>query len=201
VSDAGTLAIGATTPGHYGAASTGVALAETKFADAWNVQGDPARPAFTAQVRQSFGIALPEVPNTSATRDALTALWLGPRSWLLIARSPPTLTGFADRRDALNAASGALFDLSASRAAWTISGEFAATVLAKSCPLDFHPRAFAEGACAQSALGHINALFYRPRAAPGFVVMAARSLARDVWRTLCVSAAQYGYDVLPPRDF
>jgi sarcosine oxidase subunit gamma len=201
VSDAHTLAIGATTPGHYGAPSARVTLAETIFAAAWNVQGDPARPAFAAEVRRSFDIALPEAPNTSATSDALTALWVGPKSWLLIAGSPSTLTGFADRRDALNAAGGALFDLSAGRVAWTISGEFAATVLAKGCPLDFHPRVFAEGACAQSVLGHINALFYRPRAAREFVVMAARSFARDVWRTLCVSAAQYGYDVLPPGDF
>jgi sarcosine oxidase, subunit gamma len=200
VSDTHALAIGATTPGHYGAASTGVVLAEITFAIAWNVQGDFARAAFTAEVRRSFDIALPEAPNTSATSDALTALWLGPASWLLIAGGASPLTGFADRRDALNAAGGALFDLSASRVAWTISGECATAVLAKGCPLDFHPRVFAEGACAQSLLGHVNALFYRPRAAHGFVVMAARSFARDVWRTLCVSAAQYGYGVQAPRE-
>jgi len=200
VPDAPALAIGATTPGHYGAASTGVVLAEITFAGAWNVQGDPARTAFAAEVLRSFDIALPATPNTSATRDALTALWLGPASWLMIASAASALNRFHDRRDALNAAGGALFDLSASRVAWAISGEFAATVLAKGCPLDFHPRVFAEGACAQSVLGHVNALFYR-RDLSSFTVIVARSYARGVWRMLCQSAAQHGYDVLPPRRF
>jgi sarcosine oxidase subunit gamma len=176
-------------------------FAETTFATAWNAQGDSARPAFAAEVRRQFDITLPTTPNTAATTDALTALWLGPTSWLLVAGSASPLSGFADRRDALNAAGGALFDLSASRVAWTISGEAATTVLAKGCPLDFHPRAFAEGACAQSVLGHVNALFYKRGAPPEFIVLIARSFARDVWRMLCVSAAQYGYDVLPRRDF
>ena len=74
-------------------------------------------------------------------------------------------------------------------------------MLAKGCPLDFHPRAFAEGACAQSVFGHVNALFYRRAASSAFTMMVARSLARDAWRALCVSAAQYGYDVLRPREF
>jgi hypothetical protein len=34
-----------------------------------------------------------------------------------------------------------------------------------------------------------------------FTLMVARSLARDAWRTLCLSAAAYGYDVLPQRQF
>ncbi len=73
-------------------------------------------------------------------------------------------------------------------------------MLAKQCPLDFHARAFADGTCAQSVLGHVNALFYR-RDLSSFTVMVARSYARGVWRTLCQSAAQYGYDVVPPHPF
>ena len=200
VSDADPLAIGSRAQGHYGPASTGVVFAETTFATAWNVQGDSARPAFPAEVRRQFDITLPTTPNTAATTDALTALWLGPKSWLVVAGAAP-LTEFGQRRDALNAAGGALFDLSASRVAWTISGEAATTVLAKGCPLDFHPRAFAEGACAQSVLGHVNALFYKRSEAPEIVLMVARSFARDIWHALCVSAAQYGFDVMSPRHF
>ena len=94
-----------------------------------------------------------------------------------------------------------MFDVGASRVAWTVAGTQAATILAKACPLDFHPRAFAEGACAQSVFGRVNALFYRRAAAPVFTLLVARSFARDAWRTLCLSAAAYGYDVLPPRKF
>jgi sarcosine oxidase, subunit gamma len=201
VADSHHLGTGSTAPGHHGPAPAGVTLAETKLAGAWNVQGDAAQPRFGEVVRRLFGIALPAAPNTSVAIDALTALWLGPTSWLLVGREASTLTDFSVSRDALNAAGGALFELGASRIAWTISGAHAATVLSKSCPLDFHPRVFAKGACAQSVFGHVNALFYKRDTTPVFTLMVARSFARDVWGALCASAAQYGYDVLPPRDF
>ena len=200
MADENAFAIGATMAGHYGAAATGVTFAETTFAAAWNVQGDARRPAFADAVRGVLALDLPVAPNTTARHGALTALWLGPRSWLVVATDESTLADFESRRDALNAAGGALFDVTASRVAWTIAGSHAATVLAKGCPLDFHPRAFAEGACAQSVYGRVNALFYR-RASGAFTLMVARSLARDAWRTLCVGAAQYGYEILPPREF
>ena len=201
MADGTRVAFSSTAPGHYGPAPARVTLAETPLPGAWNVQGDAARPLFVEAVRRQFGITLPAAPNTTAKNDALTALWLGPTSWLLVASGASTLTDFSSSRDALNAAGGALFDLTASRVAWTVSGAHAATVLAKGCPLDFHTRAFADGTSAQSVLGHVNALFYKRGETHEFVLMVARSFARDVWRTLCVSAAQYGYDVLPPRPF
>jgi sarcosine oxidase gamma subunit len=47
--------------------------------------------------------------------------------------------------------------------------------------------------------GRVNALFYRQDAAPTFVMLVARSLARDVWHSLCRASAQYGYEVAAPR--
>jgi sarcosine oxidase subunit gamma len=201
VPDENVFAIGTAMPGHYGPATTGVTLTETNFAGAWNVQGDARRPDFAHEVRRLFDVSLPVAPNTTARSQTLTALWLGPASWLLVwaGKAPPER--FDARRDALNAMGGALFDVTASRVAWTVAGAQAATVLAKNCPLDFHARAFPEGACAQSLFGHMNALVYRRAASPVFTLMVARSLARDAWLTLCRSAAPYGYDVLPTRFF
>ena len=68
-------------------------------------------------------------------------------------------------------------------------------VLAKGCPLDFHPRAFTAGACAQSLFGHVNVLICKRDDIPTFTLMVARSLGRDVWHALCEAAAQYGYDL------
>lgn len=192
--------IGATAPGHYGPAPGAVTLAETTFAAVWNVQGDAELFLLAEATRRLFGLALPTAPNTTARTDALTALWIGPTSWLLVAPDAATLTDFPGKRAALNDARGALFDITASCLAWTVSGPRATAVLAKGCPLDFHPRAFAEGSCAQSLFGHVNTLFYR-RDAATFTLIVGRSYGRGVWRTLCVSAAQYGYDVLPPRGF
>ena len=84
----------------------------------------------------------------------------------------------------MSAAGGALFELSAAYAGWLVSGALAATVLNRGCPLDLRPRAFGAGRCAQSLLGHLPALFYKPDARPLFVVMVPRSLAIDAWHHL-----------------
>lgn len=201
MSERNTDDIGSMTPGHYGAEATGVTLSQATIAAAWNVQGDPARTSFVTGVAQLFGVPLPLVPNTTKRANELIAFWLGPRSWLLVesAPVPSALADFEAQRDALNAQRGAVFDVSASRVAYRIRGAHAATVLAKSCPLDFHPDVFPVGGCAQSVYGHVNALFYRQDAAPTFLMLVARSFARDVWRSLCRSSAQYGYDVVASR--
>jgi len=188
-----------TQPGHYGEAGTGVTFAEATIAAAWNVQGDAERGAFAHETQRLFGVQLPVAPNTIAQSDSVSALWLGPESWLLLARNMSPLADFQATRDSLNTAGGALFDVSASRVAWTMAGPQAATVLAKSCPVDFHPRAFPSRTCAQSLLGHVNALFVRD--ADTFTLLVARSFARDVWHALTESAAQYGYDVGPQARY
>jgi len=186
-------------PGHYGVAGTGVTFAEATIASAWNVQGRAERRLFLDEAQMRFGVSLPVDPNTTAKSDTVTALWLGPGSWLLVSRNGAQPGDFESSRAGLNAAGGALFDVSDSRVAWTISGAHAATVLAKGCPLDFHPQVFRPGTCAQSLLGHIGALFVKE--ADAFTVMVARSFARDVWHALTGAAAQYGYQVLPPAPY
>lgn len=171
-----------------------ITLTEVPIAAAWNVQGDSSRADFADQVARQFSIALPIAPNTTARSDALTAFWLGPRSWLLVAESAGSpLADFTEKRNALNAAGAALFDLSAARVAYRLAGAHAAEVLATGCPLDLHPRAFRTGDCAQSVFGRVNALLCKSDEAPTFIIMVARSFARDVRQALCFSAAQYGY--------
>ena len=187
--------------GHYGVPETGLTMAELTIATAWNVQGDATRPDFVLEARRLFDLALPAEPNTTARSDSLTALWLGPRSWLLVAGGPSTLTAFPAKRDALNQLGGALFDVSASRVAWALAGPRAADVLAKACPLDFHRRAFSVGACAQSVYGHVNVLVDKRDETPTFTLMVARSFARDVERALGAVAVQYGFDVLAARPY
>lgn len=205
MSETGARGIGSMVPGHYGSTGTDVVMFEATIAAAWNVQGDPARAPIVTGVQRLFDVSLPLVPNTTRRANALVAFWLGPRSWLLVESSlpgrPAALAGFDARRDALNAGGGALFDVSASRVAYTIRGPHAAAVLARSCPLDLDPRAFAPGHCAQSVLGRVAALFYGHQETPAYTVMVARSMAVDVWRGLCLAAATDGYDVEAPAAF
>lgn len=170
---------------------TGLALARMPVSLVWNLQGNPARADFMAAVERRFGRSPPTLANTTSRNADSTLLWIGPKSWLWLAHPdsplPSTPANFEATRDALNRQGGALFDVSASRVAFSLIGAEAATVLAKGCPLDLHPRSFAVGCCAQSVLGRVNALIYKRDNAPTFVVMVARSFEADVWRSLCVS--------------
>ena len=194
------IAGGSTAPGRYGADPPQLTLAEVTIAGAWNAQGDPARASFVESVTRAFGISLPLSANTTTRAAGSTAFWLGPTSWLIVARAQSRTIDFYATRDALNIAGGALFDASSSRVAFSLAGELASTVLAKGCPLDFHPRVFPDDGCAQSLLGHIGALFYR-RERTRWLLMVPRSYARDAWRFLCTSAMAYGYEVTGPTPY
>jgi sarcosine oxidase subunit gamma len=201
VPDAGR--IGSAAPGRYGTpGASPLALRETRFAAMWNAQGAASPGAFADAARAHFGVEPPRAPNTIARAARWSLAWLGPKSWLALA-SPPSpsdapLPAFESTRDAINCAGGALFEVSAARAAWTITGGYVETVLAKLCPLDFDARAFPAGTCAQSVLGHMNALYLR-EATGAFTLLVAASYARDAWHALCTASAQYGYEVFAPR--
>jgi sarcosine oxidase subunit gamma len=165
-------------------------LAPVVIASAWNVLG--ARAASEAQ--RLFGVGMPHAANTVVGAGSVSAVWLGPESWLIVSGAAP-LEDYEAKRDALNAAGGALFDVSASRVAYALLGVRAADVLAAFCPLDLHPRAFPAGTCAQSVFGRVNALYRRVEG--GFVVLVARSFGRDVWHGLSSVAREYGYDERP----
>lgn len=195
MSESTDTSIGSTAPGHYGVAGSAVTLREATIAAAWNVHGDGAAPPLHAEVQRIAGVALPDAANTASKRAGVVALWLGPQSWLLIAADAATLGDFIGARDALNAAGGALFDVSASRVAYIVDGPRAADVLAAGCPLDFDPRVFSAGQCRQSLYGRVPALYYRHDEPPACTVLLARSFARDSWHSLCTAAAPYGYTV------
>jgi sarcosine oxidase subunit gamma len=176
-------------------ADEAVTLFELEWTIAWNVRGDPSRSRFASETSRLLGVALPLEPNTTTRRSGTTLLWLGPRSWLLVADRDAVGHDFDASRAMLNAADGALFDLSAAYVGWKVSGPDAPRILNRSCPLDFHPKVFLAGACAQSVLDHINALYYRPSEANAFCVVVARSLAPDAWHTLCESAKTDGFRI------
>ena len=178
-----------------------VEIGDVVFGRAWNVRGDPHSEAFASAVLRVLGVALPRAPMTGARGNAATLLWLGPRSWLCVGDEAAAVDDCESARVALNAASGALFDVSASYVGWRVSGASAARVLNRACPLDFHPRAFVPGCCAQSLLGHVNALFHRPGDGPSFVVMAARSFAADAMHTLREAARADGCRIAEPSRF
>lgn len=162
-----------------GGPQSAVTVGEVPLALAWNVRGDATEPRFAQAVNRLFGLPLPEQPNTSARGDDAALLWMGPTSWLFVANPDAARPAFDDVRRALNDVGAALFDLSSSYVAWRIEGPAATRVLNRGCPLDLAPEAFPAGHCAQSLLGHVTAMFHRPHASSTFIVIVARSYARD----------------------
>jgi sarcosine oxidase subunit gamma len=201
VSEADPLTIGSTSPGHYGAAGAALVLGEATIATAWSVQGDAGSSSLRAEVQRMARVPLPMATNTTGKGEGVTALWLGPQSWLLVAADAEALGDLAGARDAVNAAGGALFDVSESRVAYTVEGAQADQIMGAGCPLDFHPRAFGAGQCRQSLYGRVPALFYRHREPPDITMLVASSFARDVWRSLCSAAAPFGYTVRAAAPF
>jgi len=172
---------------------TGVTLANVELTLAWNLRGNATDAALAAAATRLFGFALPVQPNTSARSDDAALLWLGPASWLFVAEPDPSGPPFDDARRSLNAVGGALFDLSSSFTGWRVAGPTASRVLNRGCPLDLGDDAFPAGHCAQSTLGHLTALVHRPDESSTFIVIVARSFAKDAWALLRASAATEGY--------
>ena len=180
--------------------SSKVTFRELRIGQAWNLRGNAGDGAFASDVARLLA-TLPLKPLTSTRRDDAALLWLGPRSWLFVTGASSPERDFDATRIAVNTAGGALFDVCASYVGWTIEGAHAARVLNRECPLDLGEGAFPAGRCAQSMLGHINATIYRPRDAPSFVVMVARSFAADAWHLLQSMAATEGHVVEAAVDF
>ncbi len=132
-----------------GSAAT-VRVEEIPFVALANLRGDPGNPAFMSAVSSTLGFTLPVQPNTTAENERACALWLGPDEWM-IRSTVANDTELAIRLDAaVQGIFSAVTDQSSGHSVLQLTGPQSNDLLAKGCPLDLHPRVFAEGQCAQS---------------------------------------------------
>jgi sarcosine oxidase subunit gamma len=185
--------------GNVNSASTRVTFRARRIGWAWNVRGDATDGRFVATVQRVLA-PLPMRAMTSTRTPDAAMLWLGPRTWLHVGAESGARR-FDDARRAINAAGGALFDVSAGYVGWSIEGAQAARVLNRECPLDLRPGAFPAGHCAQSLLGHTHALIHRPRESPAFIVLVGRSFGADAWHLLQTAATTEGHVLEAPIEF
>jgi sarcosine oxidase subunit gamma len=166
------------------------------------LRGDPGDRVFMAAVGRAIDLLLPGEPNTTATRGELTALWLGPDAWLLTCPPDEAASHIGSLRDALSDVHAAITDVSDGRVALRLGGPSARDVLAKGCPLDLHPRAFAAGRCAQSLLAKASVLIHLladDARGPTFDVYVARSFAHYLFAWLEDAGREYGVQVEAPN--
>ncbi len=174
----------------------GVWLAERPFRGHLNLRLDAADADLAAALEGALGFALPTLPNTSAAGGGLTALWLGPDEWLVVTPEGREARVAAALAKALGGGSGAVTEVGDARTVIALAGPRAREVLMKGCGLDFHPRVFAPGQCAQSAVGRVQSIVHLVDAAPLFELYVQRSFAQYLWAWLEDAAAEYGVAIV-----
>lgn len=179
------------------AADAGVVLRERPFLGHINLRGDAGKNGQTAwgkAVKAILGATLPCEPNTVAEAGDIVVCWLGPDEWLVICP--------AEQTEELHAALAALREehhtaatvLSGGQTVIVLSGDKVRDMFAKGSTLDFHPRAFKAGDCAQSTLGKAPAL-YRLCEDGSFELVIRRSFADYIGLWLADAAHEFGLRV------
>ena len=90
----------------------------------------------------------------------------------------------ADLKQALTGQHAAVIDVSESRTVISLSGPDAREVLARGCSLDFNPRVFGPGQCAQTGLTKANVLIDQRDATPSYDIYVLKSFADYLWQWL-----------------
>lgn len=158
-------------------------LSERAFETQIVLRGDAADAAFPAAVKNATGLDLPLLPNTVNAAGERRIAWLGPFEWQLTAPGADEAALVAALEAALAGQHAAVVNVSDAQTVILVAGADAVETLCRDCPLDFHPRAFPVGSCAQSVVGKAGALIVR-EAEDRFALCVRRSFAEYLWAQL-----------------
>ena len=144
-------------------------------------------------MRAAFGLELPP-PGHAAVAGELTALWMQPATWLLMA--PPGEPGALARsvKHACGEASSVV-DQTQGRAVLHLAGGATREVLARICRIDLHPRAFRAGYVAATAVAELDCLLYQRDDGPSFELLVPSSYAGWFAEAVRRAAASVGYKI------
>lgn len=131
----------------------------------------------------ALGLALPDRPGSSAHGDGVSALWLGPDEWLVIADSGANLAARLPAEAEYSAV-----DISHRNTAMILEGPKAQAVLNSGCPRDLSLAAFPVGACARTILAKCEIVLLREDELR-FRVECWRSFSDYVWK-YCLDSAK-----------
>lgn len=112
-------------------------------------------------IEAELGMPLPRTVGETTRKGAYDALWLGPDEWLVVAVSE---TGLAERLQAAAAATegnAQVLDVSANRTVLELGGPQAREVLEKGCPVDLHPRAFADDTAVVTTIARVPVILWK----------------------------------------
>ena len=148
------------------------------------------------RVREAYGVDLPQTSRVVVGRD-VSFVGYGPGQWLAVSE---TLASEAMARDLAERLKGlaSMSDQSSGRTVIRVSGTRARDVLAKGLPIDLDPRVFPLGSAATSTISLMGVQLWQADDTRSYDIAVFRSLSESFWRWLAASAAEFGYEVVPP---
>ena len=168
-------------------------IAQRRLAIARVMAGAGNTDTVGAAVEKDTGLKLPSPGHTSTSGD-VTAIWIAPDTWLVM-QAMPTSTDLLARLTRACGADASVVDQSCGYVALQLSGARACDVLAKGCRIDLHPRAFGPGRAAATTIAHVHGIVWQVDQTPTFELIVPSTLAEHVYEWLCISAAEFGYEV------
>jgi sarcosine oxidase subunit gamma len=168
-----------------------VTLREVPFLSQIDLRLDPVEHVALAKIGNVLGVSLPLATGTVTSDRDRSALWLGPDWWLVVdgPSAGPHLE--AGLRIALAGVHHSVVDVSANRTVLEVRGPLARNVLMKGCALDLHPRAFAAGRCAQTALARAQVILQQVSDAPAYRIFVRGSFAPYLAEWLMDAMVEY----------
>jgi sarcosine oxidase subunit gamma len=149
--------------------------------------------AFASAVQQTLGVNIPATSPGTAKSDDLTALWMGPDRWWLVADGP-VLPSVNELHQKLTAFNAAVVEVGDAFVTVKIAGPKSRDVLAKGCTIDLHPRAFKTGSVVQTNLAKAQIALYQLDETT-YQIFARRSFAEYLWTWLEDAGIEYGVSI------
>ena len=148
--------------------------------------GSPDR----ARLAKILGAELPGGCGEVAAGHDVVVLWLSPDEFLVISQSVAGSTLVSYLRAGVSEGGAAVVDLSANRTTLRLEGPSARAVLEKGCPLDLHPRSFAEGTAVVTNIGRVPVILWKVEA-DSYRILPRASYADFLGRWLIDAMAEF----------
>ncbi|MEM7222616.1 MAG: sarcosine oxidase subunit gamma family protein [Pseudomonadota bacterium] len=172
----------------------GVTMGERAFPVIVDLRAKPDNKTFLKAAEKKLGFALPLEANTAAGADDVSALWMAPDQWWVVAAEDSVQAG--SLAASLAKLKAGVTEIGESRTCIRISGPKARALLAKGCPLDLHPSLFQAGQCARSLIGKVPIALHQMSDGPVYDIYVLRSYAEFLWLWLEDAAGEYGLEVV-----
>jgi sarcosine oxidase subunit gamma len=150
---------------------------EIPFQGFLNLRGKPDNADFMAAAKKVLGCSLPIEANTVVVSGDYKIYWLGPDEWLVVTPTGQQAKVKSELILALGDVFSSVVDNSSGMTLLNITGDNAANLIARDCPLDLHSSVFKAGQCAQTRLAKAGATIAPLLDGSGFELIIRRSFA------------------------